>query len=70
MEDGRTIKNVVGTNAHKNSTQIKNEKSVTCIHAAIDGLVILVNVDPKRKKLVLQYIITITKAKKGEFHIC
>ena len=26
--------------------------------------------DPKRKKLVLQYIITITKAKKGEFHIC
>ena len=44
MEDGRTIKNVVGTNAHKNSTQIKNEKSVTCIHAAIDGLVILVNV--------------------------
>ena len=26
--------------------------------------------DPKRKKLVLQYIIPITKAKKGEFHIC
>ena len=45
MEDGRTIKNfMLADNAHKNSTQIKNEKSVTCIHAAIDGLVILVNV--------------------------